>query len=116
MRGLGELVGRLIEPDMAVVAQPKHLDIHAAHALNHRLVAGALLIAVRLGAVRDIGVVQVDVDILEQVVVHKVIVALVVISGQSSVLVEVHALYLGEIQISVLAALNQALVGADGWR
>lgn len=37
VRGLGELVGSL-NPDMAVVAQPKHLDIHAAHALNHRLV------------------------------------------------------------------------------
>ena len=99
---------------MAVVAQPKHLDIHAAHALNHRLVAGALFLAVRLGAVRDIGVVQIDVDILKQVVVHKIVVALVVISGQSTVLVEVYAFYLGEIQIAVFVALDQTLVGADG--
>ena len=55
------------------------MQVNAAQALNHVLVAGALLIAVRLGAVGNIGAVHVDVNVLKEIVIHEVVVALVII-------------------------------------
>ena len=111
--GLGKFFVRLIKADMAVMPQAQKLQVNAAQALNHVLVAGALLIAVRLGAVGNIGAVHVDVNVLKEIVIHEVVVALVIIPGKPSVFIQVHALYTGEIQITFVVPFDQLLVSAD---
>ena len=53
---------------------------------------------------------------LKQIVVHKVVVALVIVPGKSLVLVQIYGFYLGEIQIAFVAPLDQLFVGTDGRR
>ena len=113
MSGLGKLFVRLVKTDMAIMSQTQKLQVNTAQALNHVLIAGAFLIAVRLGAVGNIGTIHVDVNVLEKIVIHEVVVALVIIPGKTSVFIQVHALYTGEIQIAFVVPFNQLLVSAD---
>ena len=60
------------------------------------------------------GVGLVDVHVLEEVHVHEVAIALLVVAGQAAVLVEVVGLDLGEVELAGLIGGNEVLVGADG--
>ena len=82
----------LVEGDMAVGADAQHLNVDAAGLLDLRLVSLALLGGILGHAVEDVGVGELDVDLLEEVLVHEVAVALVVRTGQTHVFVEVPAL------------------------
>ena len=102
-----ELVSRLVEADVSGQADAQQLDVHAAHGIHHGVIPGALFRSVRLGAVGDVGVGGIDIDVLEEVLPHEVSVALVVILGQAHVLVQVHGSDLGEVQIPGFIAFDQ---------
>ena len=114
MRALGEAGVRLVEADVAVVADAQQLQVGVAGLLDDAVVLGARGLGVGVGAVRHMGVCLVDVDVIEQVLLHEVVVALGVIVGQATVLVQVVGAHLGEVQVAGLVGLDEVLIGANG--
>ena len=106
-------VGRLVKADVAVAANAKNLDINAACLGNGFIIAGAFRLLVGGVAVGDMGAGRVDVDMIEQLGLHKAVIALLVLNRQSAVLIQVKGLRLGEIQHAGLAQANQFLIGGN---
>ena len=107
-------LARLVEADVAVVADAQQLQIHAAHAADDLIVVLALGLGIQIGAVRQVDVCGIDVHMVEQVAVHKAPVAFRVLLGQAAVLVQIDGGDLRKIQISLVVALHQLLVCAHG--
>ena len=110
----GEGVGRLVEADVAVDPQAKQLQVDAAQVPDDLVIAGAGAVAVGIHAVGDVGVGQIQVDMVEQVVPHEIGVALVVVPVQAHILVQVDGADLGEVQLARLTAADQLLIGPHG--
>ena len=109
---LGEGLRRLVEADVTVGAQTQQLQIRAAKAVNDGIVPGALGVRVRVHAIGDVAVGLVDIHMIEQVRAHKIGVALVMLLGKTHILVQIHGLHPGEVQIAGLILGDQLLVGA----
>ena len=109
-----ECLVRLIEADVAVVADAQQLQVNAAHIVNDRVIAGALGGGVHVGAVRQVDGLGTDVDMVKQVAVHEAPVAFGVLLGQAAVLVQVDRRDLGEVDVALVVPLDQLLVGAHG--
>ena len=116
VRFLGELRRGLVEADVAVVAQAQKLQAQTAGLGDALLVSSARGSGVGAGAVRHMGASRIDIDMGEQVVLHEVTVALVVLRIKASVLVQVEAGHVLEGQRAGLVVLNQAAVQADRGR
>ena len=82
---------------MSILTKAQKLKIHAAALFDNVVVAGTFFVTVRLGSIRNVGAGQVDIYMLEQIVVHEIVVALVIISIQSFILIQVNIRYTGEI-------------------
>ena len=82
--------------------------------MDDLIVSLAGFVRIRLQSVGNVGVCLVDVDIVEKVMIHEITIALVVVTGEAFVLVEVDAVNLGEIQIAVLIGSDEVFVKADG--
>lgn len=108
----GEVVVGLVEADVAVDAQTQQLQVDAAEVGDQLVVALALAVAVDTAGY--VGVGKVDVHVVKQVVAHKIGVALVVVGGQTGILVQVNRAHGGEVQVTGLVPLNELLIGADG--
>ena len=104
---------RLIEADVAIVSKTKQLHIYAANRVDDLIVCFTCLFTVRLCAIRQEGTAAVDIDLAEQVLIHEIVVALIIVSGQPLVLIQVHGRHLREIQISLIIPLDQLLVCTD---
>ena len=111
---LDEGVAGLVEADVAVVADAEELEVLVTGGGDGGVVLGAGGLVVLHEAVGHVGVGLVDVHVIEEVHVHEVAIALLVIAGQAAVLVEVVALDLREVQVAGLIGGNEVLVGADG--
>ena len=98
---------------MSIVSQTEKLQIHAAKGSDHFLVVGTLCFAVLFCAVRNIGVCRINVHMVKQILMHEIVVALVVVSCESFVLIQIGCLHLRKIDISVFIFLNQTFVGPD---
>ena len=96
---------------MAVDPQAKQLQVDAAQVPDDLVIAGAGAVAVGIHAVGDVGVGQIQVDMVEQVVPHEIGVALVVVPVQAHILVQVDGADLGEVQLARLTAADQLLIG-----
>ena len=94
MRRLRKICSRLIEADMSIVSQTEKLQIHAAKGSDHFFVVGALCFAVLFCAVRNIGVCRINVHMVKQILMHEIVVALVVVSCESFVLIQIGCLHL----------------------
>ena len=92
-----EGVIRLVKSDMSIVAKAQKLKIYAADLFDDLIVASALFIAVRFGSIRNIGAGQVDIYMLEQIIVHEIVVALIIVSGQTLVFIQVYSRNTGKI-------------------
>ena len=110
----GEGVGGLVEADVAVDPQAQQLQVDAAQVPDDLVIAGAGAVAVGIHAVGDVGVGQIQVDMVEQVVPHEIGVALVVVPVQAHILVQVDGADLGEVQLARLTAADQLLIGPHG--
>ena len=103
---------RLVESQMPVSAYAQYLQLHLTPGDDS---AELLNIGFNVpGALGHIGVGLVDVDVVEQVAVHEIAVALVVGGLQPDVLVQVHGADLAEVQPFLLAAAGKLLIHADG--
>jgi len=101
---------------VAVRADAEHLDVDAARALDLRLVRLAFLLGILREAVEDVRVLQLDVDLLEQVLVHEVAVALLVRRREPVVFVKVPALDFLVRDLLRLDGLRHLVVHQDGRR
>ena len=95
------------------MSQSEELQIHASERLYDPLVFPARLRAVRLHAVRQIRVLCIDIDLAEEICIHKVVIALIVLSRQSFILVQIHRCHFGKVQIALLIPFRQLLISAD---
>lgn len=81
--------------------------------MNDRIVLTACLLAVLNHSVRQIRLVLIDIYLAEEIIIHKIIIALVVFSWKSLVLVQVYRRYLRKIQIPFFVPLYQLLISTD---
>ena len=106
-----ELVVWIIKSDVAIRSYSKKLKVCSSHILKQRIVSFAAGLCIRIGSVRNIGILNIYIDSAEQVLVHEVTVALVIGSVQSDIFVQVHRLYMGKIQYSLFIHSSQLIVG-----
>ena len=107
-------LARLVETDVAVVADAQQLQVDAADALDDSVIAGALALGIHVGAVGQVDGFGADVDQIEQVAVHEAPVAFGMLLGQAAVLVQVDAGDLGEVQVALVVPLDQLFIGTHG--
>ena len=106
-------VRRLVEGDVAVVADAQQLQVGNAALPHLGLQRGGVGLGVA-HALGNVGVGLVDVDVVEQVGVHEVAVALVMGLGDAAVFVQVHRAHLGEIHLAGLVGLDELFVHGHG--
>ena len=89
------------------MAQPKKLQVNAAHILNDPVVFTARLVTVCLRAVRQECPLRVYIYFAEKMMIHKIEITLVIVSGQPFVLVQVNCCDTGEIKIPFPVSFHQ---------
>ena len=111
---LHEAVARLVEADVAVAADAQQLQVHIALGAD----IGVVLVAEGLGvlgqAVGHPGVLGGDVHMVEQVALHKIAVALVVVGSQAHVLVQVDGAHVLKAEAALFIPVHQIAVGPLG--
>ena len=105
-----ECCARLVESDVAVVSKSKKLQVNAADAADDFVVCCTCFFAVRLQSVRNEGTLFVDVDMIEQVGVHEVTIALIILRRESFVLVQVYAGDICEIKVTFVVPLDKLFI------
>lgn len=108
-----EMVGGLVEADVAVCADAEDLEVDAAGLFDFGFVLRALEIGVECGAVRDVDLVGGDVDGVEEIFVHIMVVALVASGVERVVFVEVKGGDLAEVDFAGFVAFDDFGVGAE---
>ena len=88
-----KFICRLIESDMAIVAKSQKLEVYTPKRLDQRLISCAFLIAVWLRAVRKMRVCRIDIYLVKQIFVHKVVVTLIIGSWKPLVFVQIHGFH-----------------------
>ena len=114
MRALGENVVRLVEANMAVAPNAQKLQITEASVGNHLVERSTNLIDIGVGSSRNVYVLGVNVDMIEEMLVHEVVVALGIVVRDTKVLVEVIRADLGEVDIALLVPIDKLVIGANG--
>ena len=113
MRTLGEILVRLVESNVSVQAHAEQLQVNAARRLNGCIVALALPLGVKLRAVRQIDALCRHIHRVEEVFVHEIVIALVVIGCQAAIFVQIEGRAAAEVHITLVIPFNQLLVNAD---
>ena len=116
MGAVGEVIVGLVEANVTVVANAEKLEVLVTCSRNHGIVLGAGGISIGIGAIGHVGVLDIDVHVVEQVLVHEITVALGVIAVETTILVQVIAAHLGEVNVALLVPLDKLLVGTNGSR
>ena len=113
MRALGEILVRLVESNVSVQAHAEQLQVNAARRLNGCIVALTLPLGIELCAVRQIDALCRHIHRVEEVFVHEIVIALVVIGCQAAIFVQIEGRAAAEIHITLVIPFNQLLVNAD---
>jgi len=87
---------RLIEGNVSIWPNTSNKQPDAACVFDHLLVLLALSLQIFSVAVQNVSVLWVDVDVLEEVLVHEGMVALWVVSGQFNILIHVESFHIFE--------------------
>ena len=111
MGAVAERVARLVEAKMTIRADAEHLHVNIG-AIEHGVELAQILLNIA-GALCDIGIGFVDVDVVKKIAVHEITVALLMGGGETDILVEIHAVNAGEIQPLLAAAPRKLPVHAD---
>ena len=107
-----KLLTRLVECEMAVGADTQNLNGDFALCDNF-LELFDIGINVT-GALGNIGICLVDIDVIEKIGVHEVAVALVMAGLKTDIFVEVYGADLGEVESFFTATAGKLLIHADG--
>ena len=92
----------------AIITSNKQMN--AASRSNFQLVVAAFCRQVAGVAVEDVDVLRKDVDVLEEVVPHEVVVTLRMVAGQTHILVHVERFHVLERNAPLAVKFNQLLV------
>ena len=103
---------RFVESDVTIKTDAEQLKINTAEGLDASVVVSALFCKVFGAAVGNERVLKANVDMVKEVGLHKVTVALIVISGKTDVFVKVYRGYRGKIEVALLVPLDELTVGA----
>ena len=114
VRALGEVVIGLVEADVAVVANAEQLQIRVTGGGDNLVVLRAGSGGVGVGAIGHMRVVQVDVDVIEEVLAHEVVIALGIVVRKAAILVQVVGADLGKVDVALLVPSSELLVGTIG--
>ena len=95
------------------MAQTQQLQVDAAGLADGQLVRFASSLRIGVGAIGDARGLGVDVDMVEEVLLHEVAIALVMLGGQAAVLVQVERGDLLEADAVGLEVLHQVRVQPD---
>ena len=109
-----EVVAGLVEGDVAVMAHAQQLEVNAAQLRNEFIIGRTLGIGVLGQAVEHVGVLRMDVNMVEEIVLHEIAVALLMVGGQPEVLVQVDGAGLREGQVALLIPLHKLLIEPYG--
>ena len=101
---------RLVEADVTVSADSKQLHIDTTHAADDLIVIRTGFLTVLFQSVWHIGSCLIDIYMVKQICVHKITIALIVISGKSFVFIKIYGCDLRKVQISFFVPLDQLLV------
>ena len=99
---------------MTVVTQAQKLQVDATRLLDGRLVGEAFGFSVGIRAVGHMSLCLVDVNMVEEVRVHEVAVALVMVAWKSAVLVQVEGSHVFEADLARCAILHKLGIQPDG--
>ena len=101
-----------VECDMTVGANTAHKEVDAAVLLDFSFEAGTLGLEVGSVAVEDIHVLDRDVDVAEEIVPHKAVIALGVVDREAHILVHVESNDIAERHFTFLIKLYQTAIHA----
>ena len=113
MRTLGEVVIGLVKADVTVVANAEQLQIRVTGGSDDLVVLGAGSGGIGVGAIGHVRVVQIDIDVIEEVLAHKVVIALGIVVRKTTILIQVIGADLGEVNVTLLVPSSELLVGAN---
>jgi hypothetical protein len=103
----------LVEGDVAVAADAENLEVDAAGVLDPLLVLPAMDLEIERPAIGHVGAFGVDIDVVEQVLLHEGPVALRMSGAQADVFVQIEGRYLREVEPFFLVQPDQLAVGAQ---
>ena len=98
MTPVDKLIIRFVEPDMTITPNAQQLQINAASLLNCAVVLPAFGRNIRCATVGNMSVGRDDINMLEQLLLHKVIVTTVMCLGNSAIFIQIKCDYRREIQ------------------
>ena len=110
MSVFGEVIVRFVETDMGITANPQKLQVDTAQIRNQTVVPAALRIRIRSHAIGNMDMVGSNIDVVEEVLMHEVVIALRIVCRQPPVLVQIHRGCLRKVQISFFVPENQLAV------
>ena len=113
MRTLGEVVIGLVEANMTVITNAEQLQVRVTGGSDDLVVLGAGSGGIGVGAIGHVRVVQIDIDVIEEVLTHEVVVALGIVVRKAAILVQVIGADLGEVDVALLVPSSELLVGAN---
>ena len=114
MRALRENVVRLVEANMAVATNAQKLQIAETSVGNHLIERSTNLIDVGVRSSGNVHVLGIDVDMIEEMLIHEVVIALGIVIRDTKVLVEVIRADLREVNIALLVPIDKLIIGANG--
>jgi len=114
-RSGGEAAAWLVEGNMSVRTYATHEEVYTTGILDHLLVVCTLCHKVLGIAIEDMDVLWLDVDMVEEVVPHKAVVALGMVDIEANILVHVEGDDVLERQHTAFVELRKVLVKSQ-WR
>ena len=114
MSGSNKLSVGLVEANVTVSSNAENLNVDTAKLTYLLLVCLAECVNVLCLTVGNVCISLVNVDLIEEVLVHKVTVALIVVGSYGIVFVKVYGGYLGEVELACLVVIDEAIVKTDG--
>lgn len=111
----GQAGSRLVESNVAVLANAGKEEINAADGLNGVFVSDALGLEVGGIAVQDVNIGRVDIDVREEVLPHEGVVGFGVVAGNPHVLVHVEGddMLKGNLRVVLVAIASQPTAKKD---
>ena len=104
----------LIEADVAIAADAEKLEVDASGLADGQFVGSAVLIVIAAdGAIGNVDVAGIYVDVREQIFMHEMMEALRMRGGKSEIFIEIKSNDAGEIERAVLVKSDELFVNAD---
>ena len=104
---------RLVEADVSVLAKTQKLQVCAPETLQHIIVGFARRFPVCCHSVRHKSIRLVNVDMIKELMIHEIPVALIICPVQPSVFVQIDCPDRRKIKIAALIRFDQLLIGTD---